>query len=319
MATRIANPIKDEKRHALRSAFGAFPTGVTVVTARQSDGAPRGFTANSFTSVSLDPPMLLVCIAKSAHSCDVFTNTAYFGVSILKEDQKDASGLFASQRPDKFDIADWFAGRHDVPLISGSLATFTCVRDKAVDAGDHVILVGEVEEYDIDDGRPLGFFRGNYFSLGLEETLVSAAARAQDLTIGAVLQRGDDVLVKIDAHGRFSLPKVTGPEASESHFNKTLVEKGVEPSLDFLYAIYRDNESGAHSIFYHGTVSGSPGAGLTFVGLADFPLEKIENAAERSMLNRYRSEVQHGQFSIYEGTDEVGRVRQVANAALHTR
>ena len=89
-------------RKQLRNAFGSFMTGVTVVTTRESSGIPRGFTANSFTSVSLDPPLVLICIDKAAESVDVFTGSDGFAVNILASDQADVSGLFASKRADKY-------------------------------------------------------------------------------------------------------------------------------------------------------------------------------------------------------------------------
>src|SRR5690348_18311076 len=91
----------------LRRAFGTFMTGVTVITTHGADGSPRGFTANSFTSVSLDPPLLLVCIGKGAASLDTFLHADGFAVSILAEAQKEASGIFASKRPDKFAAVAW--------------------------------------------------------------------------------------------------------------------------------------------------------------------------------------------------------------------
>ena len=88
----------------MRTAFGSFMTGVTIVTTAGVDGSPRGFTANSFTSVSIEPPLLLICIGKSAASMEVFRKAHGFAVNILAEDQKDTSVLFASKRPDKFEV-----------------------------------------------------------------------------------------------------------------------------------------------------------------------------------------------------------------------
>ena len=159
---------------ALRNAFGAFATGVTVITTRQPDGTPRGFTANSFTSVSLDPPLLLVCLAKTAHSADVFATAPHFAVNILAEDQKAVSGLFASRAPDKFAQCAWTPGPADVPLIDRALAQFTCANHQLVDAGDHLILIGRIEHFTTAEGQPLGYFRGNYFSIGIEKDLADA-------------------------------------------------------------------------------------------------------------------------------------------------
>ncbi len=172
----------------LRRAFGTFMTGVTIVTTRETDGALRGFTANSFSSVSLDPPLLLVCISKFAASCDVFSQTATFAVNILSESQKSASGIFASKRPDKFTEVSYAESASGNPLISGSVAWFDCERHSVVDAGDHIILVGRVTSYAHNDGNPLGYGRGGYFALGLEQSAINAAAQAGRTEVGAILE-----------------------------------------------------------------------------------------------------------------------------------
>jgi len=170
--------LSDTEKRAVRNAFGCFATGVTIVTTRQEDGVPRGFTANSFTSVSLDPPLLLVCIAKQAHSCPVFTNSDHFAVNILSEDQKALSNLFASQSEEKFEKSQWHPSVADMPIFNEGLASFVCGREKVVDAGDHVILLGRIVDQSSKPGQPLGYLRGNYFSVGLEQELVDAAKAA---------------------------------------------------------------------------------------------------------------------------------------------
>ncbi|WP_324752455.1 flavin reductase family protein [Roseovarius sp. Pro17] len=155
--------IKDTR--ALRDAFGRFATGVTVLTTREADGTPRGFTANSFSSVSLDPPLVLVCIGDNAHSGPAFRAAPHFAVNILSADQKGTANLFASRSEDKFGQTDWYAGAHDVPLLPGALATLVCAQHQLVMAGDHVILIGEVLQTDMRDGPALGYHRGNYFSV----------------------------------------------------------------------------------------------------------------------------------------------------------
>ena len=149
----------------LRSAFGKFATGVTIVTTCQSDGAPRGITANSFTSVSLDPPILLICIAKSALSKSVFSECKHFGVNILRSTQQDVSALFASKSAEKFDKADYEKSLQGTPVIKETLANFICRRQKSVDAGDHLVIFGEVIDFRSDDGSPLLYFNGDYCSI----------------------------------------------------------------------------------------------------------------------------------------------------------
>ncbi len=155
----------DEQKRALREAFGRFATGVTVLTTREAGGAPRGFTANSFSSVSLDPPLVLVCIGHTSHSAPAFRAAPHFAINILCEDQQGISTLFASRADDKFEQVDWYEGPHGVPLLPGSLATLVCAQHRLIEAGDHVILIGEVLETQTRDAPALGYHRGKYASI----------------------------------------------------------------------------------------------------------------------------------------------------------
>ncbi len=295
---------------ALRNAFGAFATGVTVITTRQPDGTPRGFTANSFTSVSLDPPLLLVCLAKSAHSADAFANAPHFAVNILAEDQKAISGLFASRAPDKFHQCKWTPGHADVPILSGTLAQFTCARHRLVDAGDHLVLIGRIEDFATREAQPLGYFRGNYFSVGLERDLVEAAAAAKHSRIGVVLACEDGIVLREDG-GKLSLPLSPGPNPSVEALQKSLTAQGLTPDIDFVYAAFDDRTTGGHAIYYHGCTSGPAPAGFRVLPLADLATAPMANAAEAAMLARYAEDFRNGSFSIYHGNETTGSVRHV--------
>lgn len=150
---------------ALRQTLGSFMTGVTVVTARDSEGRPRGLTANSFTSVSLDPPLILVCIGTSASSCDTFRQTPGFAVNILAEGQRETSSLFATKREDKFEHVTWSDGIHGAPILKNSLGWLDCVVHERKMLGDHLVMVGRVLNFGAGDGRPLGFYGGSYVQL----------------------------------------------------------------------------------------------------------------------------------------------------------
>ena len=299
---------------ALRNAFGAFATGVTVLTARQSDGTPRGFTANSFTSVSLDPPLLLACLAKTAHSCATFMEAEHFAVNVLAEEQKAISGLFASRAADKFDQCDWRPGAGDVPLIDGSLAQFACARERLVDAGDHIVLIGRVIDFATAEGDPLGYFRGSYFSIGLEDRLVSAVSATGGTRIGAVLTDDGQLLLCEGTDGTLSVPVAPGPAPNLEALRRDLTARGLRPEVEFLYAVYEDSETGMNGIFYHGQVSGPVPKGMVLIPLDKVPWERIVNAAERSMLERYAGEFRHGAFGIYQGNETTGTVRRVTGS-----
>jgi flavin reductase (DIM6/NTAB) family NADH-FMN oxidoreductase RutF len=147
----------------LRDALGCFATGVTVVTCHDETGAPVGLTANSFTALSLDPPLLLVCVAKAAASADPLARAAHFAVNVLQTCQQPASITFSTRGEDRFGRTEWSVGEHGVPVLLDSLSVFECRRHAVHDGGDHFILVGEVIKASFEPGLdPLLYFRGSY-------------------------------------------------------------------------------------------------------------------------------------------------------------
>ena len=147
----------------LRDALGCFATGVTVVTCTDSNGNPVGLTANSFTSVSLDPPLLLVCIAKSAASAEALIGAGHFAVNVLQTEQQPASIRFATRHEDRFGPNDWSPGEYGAPVLECSLGVFECAAHAVHDGGDHHLLLGRVVKARFDDGLdPLLYFRGSY-------------------------------------------------------------------------------------------------------------------------------------------------------------
>jgi 3-hydroxy-9,10-secoandrosta-1,3,5(10)-triene-9,17-dione monooxygenase reductase component len=145
-----------------RSALGAFATGVTIVTAVGADGTRVGVTANSFNSVSLDPPMILWSLAKTSRSLAVFEKAAYWAVHILAADQDQLSNHFAKSGPDKFADMDLEAGAGGVPLLRNCASRLQCRTAFMYEGGDHVIFVGEVVKFDRRDVAPLVFHGGKY-------------------------------------------------------------------------------------------------------------------------------------------------------------
>lgn len=153
--------VKDQAQR-LRKAFGAYPTGVTVVTARTRDGVPVGFTANSFTSVSIDPPLLLVCPGRQLSCFKVFQTCNHFAVNVLASDQREVAQTFASYKGDRFAAIGWRAGGFNVPLLVGTAASFTCTVHDRYPAGDHIILLGRVEEWSQSATTGLAFAGGSF-------------------------------------------------------------------------------------------------------------------------------------------------------------
>ena len=147
---------------AFRAALGSFATGVTVITARAADGTPVGLTANSFNSVSLDPPMVLWSLAKKSHSLPVFTTATHWAVHVLAADQEALSGRFARSGEDKFAGLAVEHGVGGVPLLEGCAARFQCRTAFQQEGGDHIIFVGEVMAFDREERAPLVFHAGRY-------------------------------------------------------------------------------------------------------------------------------------------------------------
>ena len=147
----------------LRDALGCFATGVTVVTCLGGDGKPAGLTVNSFTSVSLDPPLLLVCLHKMAASATALTQASHFAVNVLQTGQQPASIRFSTRDEDRFGGTPWSCGEAGAPILEESLGVFECQRYAVHDGGDHHILIGEVVKASFDASLdPLLFFRGRY-------------------------------------------------------------------------------------------------------------------------------------------------------------
>ena len=149
-------------RRDYRRALGQFATGVTVVTARASDGRKVGVTVNSFSSVSLDPPLILWSLSRQTPSFIDFTNATHFAVNVLESRQHHLSRQFSTPLPDKFAGVEFGEGTGGVPLLHGAIAQFVCRKVRQYDGGDHVILVGEVEQYKYNEGEPLVFHSGRY-------------------------------------------------------------------------------------------------------------------------------------------------------------
>lgn len=153
----------------MRDALGCFGTGVTIVTTLDADGAPVGLTANSFTSVSLDPELLLVCLNRKSQSLPTFEKAEAFAVNVLRVEQKELAQRFAMSDADRFRDTLWSSWATGVPILDGSLASFECTKYAEYDGGDHLILVGRVIDVRFEAQEdPLLYFRGAYRELHLE-------------------------------------------------------------------------------------------------------------------------------------------------------
>lgn len=149
----------------LRDIAGTFATGVTVLTTRDADGKPVGMTANSFTSLSLDPALVLITINKDASLYNTFMEADFFGINILSEHQEYLSRQFSRKNIDRFEGVSFETGVTGAPLLPETIGFFDCAVSNIYDGGDHTIIIGEVKDGDARDKNPLVFYKGRYTNI----------------------------------------------------------------------------------------------------------------------------------------------------------
>lgn len=206
-----------------RTALGSFATGVTIVTTRAADGQPIGLTANSFNSLSLEPPMVLWALAKSSKSLPAFVAAQYFAVHILADDQQPLADRFARRGADKFADLELDAGPDHIPLLRGCSARFQCRTAHHYEGGDHMILVGEVVAFDHFERPALAFHGGGYAKL-IRRSPGAAIARDAESDAAAVGSFSRDFLGYLlgSAHARL-MARVRGDleryQLAEEHYH----------------------------------------------------------------------------------------------------
>lgn len=299
---------------ALRDAFGCFMTGVTVVTTMDASGKPQGFTANSFSSVSLDPPLLLVSLANSSRNLDVFAKGAGFAVNILSEGQKDISGIFARPSDDRFANVYWKRGPAGHPVIAGVSAWFDCTLDQAIPAGDHTILIGRVAGFEATPAAGLGYYRGAYV------TPAQTAAQlptGPEVVITAILEAEGKVLLIDDGRGGLTLPMAkAGRDGVQAALARLIASSGLQAQPGVVYSVYDDVAQGAqHIAFLCPTSPGTPRQGA-LVDLSREGLADLSDPAARIMLERLADEAPTGRYGIYFGSHEQGRVHRTNEREL---
>jgi len=157
-------PVSSEE---FRRACGRFATGVTIATVLDAAGSPHGLTVSSFTSVSLAPPLVSICLGHAVSVIDLFRASNLFGINILTEDQRRLSERFARRGHDRFEGVSWTPGKTGVPLLDGALAAIECQLEQRIPAGDHDIFVGRMVAARVEEGPPLVHFCGTYRKLHL--------------------------------------------------------------------------------------------------------------------------------------------------------
>ena len=298
---------------SLRRVFSSFVTGVTVVTTIDVQNQPRGLTANSFTSVSLEPPLVLVCIGRSVASYDEFCATNSFAINVLSANQQHLSGLFATKVPDKFEQTAWRKERSGAPVLNGVLAWIDCAMHEKVIAGDHAILIGRVLDFGHGHGLPLGFFGGSYITFNFDQDSKSVAKHHP--VIGGIVEVGERILLCRDVAGNWIIPAERHLGAGSSG-REALVKKcfalGVSIEPTFIYSIFTDDD-GSLVIIYR-CVTNIADARLCetcearLFAFDELPWTKITMQPIRTMLTRYIHERANDRFGVYVESEDGGQV-----------
>jgi len=303
---------QDFDQKQLRNTLGSFLTGVTVVTARTPSDELLGFTANSFTSVSLEPPLVLVCLANSSINYDLFKANASFAVNILSDQQRATSNTFASPVEDRFAGLEFREEVTGSPIIEDCAAWLDCEMHQAVEGGDHIILIGKVVACGQSDHGPLGYYKGAYLDLGLaKEAVIAAEADAPANNVAVLLESKQGLLLLEDDDDGFVLP--TAKHLSgEGGLLESLSDMGLMAEIGFLFSVFEDAKNLGVFTCYRGTASGALESDRAhWFALDQLPLNQINNSAVCSMLQRYVNERKSDAFGIYMGDQDFGTVEKL--------
>jgi flavin reductase (DIM6/NTAB) family NADH-FMN oxidoreductase RutF len=145
-----------------RRACGRFSTGIAIASVLDAQGTPHGLTVSSFTSASLEPPLVLICLGHRVSVIDAFRASAHFGINVLAEGQRDLAERFSRKGQDRFDGLNWRRGKTGVPILAGVLAAIECAVRQRFTAGDHDVFVGEMVGARVAGGAPLVHFASHY-------------------------------------------------------------------------------------------------------------------------------------------------------------
>lgn len=298
-----------------RNTLGSFLTGVTVVATYDANGAGSAFTANSFTSVSLDPPLILVCLGKSYTSIDNFLNCEKFSVSFLGEPQRDLSSAFASRDPEVKGPAIASLVGDDCPYVEGSLTVLICERHNVVDAGDHIILIGRVERFTAGESQPLGFYRGAYVGIGPD---VREIEQLRDpLIVGGILSHGGKVLLcRQPGSETWDVPstKLASGERHGAALHRRFRELDVEIGASVPYSLFQEPGEKSTTFYFWVQTEDEPETGS--VGEAesalfdaeDEPWTLVHGELKQAMIKRFFDEMAIGRFGVYFDMMEDGGV-----------
>ncbi len=266
--------------------------------------------------MSLDPPLVLVCIAKGAASRTTFCSSGHFAVNVLAETQRNLSSLFASKAADRFAGVEWSPGAAGDPILAGVVAWFECETHQQVDAGDHVILVGKVLAFGSSFASPLGYCRGAYVAFSLSQNALSAASPRT--RVGVILERDGAVALLEGADCSLAMPsgpRLGTPDDADSLLG-LLRRHALNAKFTFLFSVFEDQRcaEGCLSVYYRGDVvdASSPRPPVRLIPFDAIPWARMRDIDEVSMLRRFVRERQENTFEVFAGTTRSGTLH-----ALH--
>lgn len=307
-----------------RDILGSFMTGVTVVAGAADNGERYALTANSFTSVSLDPPLVLVCLGKSSGSLAALRNARSFSINILADSQRDLASAFASRGPAKSEALAGLVGS-DPPYLAAGLATLCCRPEQFIEAGDHVILIGRVLTFTASGGQPLGYFKGGFVAFGLG--VQSLEQLSVPLRVGGLLATNEGVLLcRRPGAGAYEVPTASlHPGQGHNGVIRTLFEGlGIEATASFPYSVFQESRAPHTTMVFTVDLVGPlecgtrpDGIETRLFGPKDEPWRLVEGAMMQGMLERFFKEQAAGCFGLYCDTADGGRVAPISSRSHH--
>jgi flavin reductase (DIM6/NTAB) family NADH-FMN oxidoreductase RutF len=305
----------------LRQILGKFLTGVTVVTTIDQHDVPVGFTANSFTSVSLEPPLVLVCLAQSAGLASVFRRASSFAINILSVEQEVISNSFARKDADRFAQVNWQSKVTGSPIIEGCAAWLDCEMYEKIIAGDHIILIGKIQGAEKTTRHPLGYYQGRYCAIDLPEETLSLLEHRKSVhsTTGILIDYQDQILLVRQDDGSYDVPRAEpGSESENSRIDAAMAKLGFEVHNKTLFSVVEGRHHQRISIYYRCNVTPSGPLSTTakFFKPENIPFGKLSRPDVANILRRYLEEKNTGQFGIYVGDEHQGHIEQIAERKI---
>lgn len=313
--------MNQETRQDLRQILGKFLTGVTVVTTIDQHGVPVGFTANSFASVSLEPPLVLVCLAKTAGLAPVFRRAESFAINILSTEQARLSDRFARKDEDRFDTVIWTAKKTGSPIIDECCAWLDCQMYEKMIAGDHVILVGKVKDAYKSAFNPLGYYQGRYCAIDLPEDTLQQIEHRDSIhaTTGLLIEHKNKILVIKDHDGGYDVPRVEPHKNGvEAGINSVMNRFEIKIYHKTLFSVVEGRHHQRLSIYYRCNVELDyplPSK-AQFFDIDNIPFQKLIRPDLQHILRRYQSEKEAGQFGIYVGDEQQGHIENIIDTKI---